>query len=63
MRVAVILLALFGHGDAPNAASAAAADSCTKDCRDYQRACLKAHSQEACKTDYSICLKMCRKNR
>jgi hypothetical protein len=36
-------------------------DNCSKDCRDYQRACLKAHSQDACKTDYDICIKACRK--
>jgi len=60
MRV-LILLALFGCMGAPSAAQAAASDSCGKDCRDYQRACLKAHSQEACKTDYDICIKACRK--
>jgi hypothetical protein len=42
-------------------AQAAGSDGCTKDCRDYHRACLKAHSQEACKTDYDICFKACRK--
>ncbi len=36
-----------------------AADTC-KDCRDFQRACVKAHSQDACKTDYEICMKHCR---
>jgi hypothetical protein len=36
-----------------------AADSC-KECRDYQRACVKAHSQTACKIDYDICMKHCR---
>ncbi len=36
-----------------------AADSC-KACRDFQRACLKAHSKAACQTDYDICLKHCR---
>jgi hypothetical protein len=35
--------------------------NCAKDCRDYERACLKAHSQDACKTDYDICMKACRK--
>lgn len=35
-----------------------AADTC-KDCRDYQRACLKAHSQAACKSEYDICMKHC----
>jgi len=36
-----------------------AADSC-KECRDFQRAFLTAHSQAACKTDYDICMKHCR---
>ena len=36
-----------------------AADDC-KDCRDFQRACVKAHSQAACKTDYDICVKHCK---
>jgi hypothetical protein len=40
-------------------APARAADSC-KDCQDFQRACVKAHSQAACKTDYDICMKHCR---
>jgi hypothetical protein len=61
MRIAVILLALFVCMGAPNAGSAAALDSCTKDCRDYRRECVKAHPQEACKTEYDICFKACRK--
>jgi hypothetical protein len=36
-----------------------AADSC-KECRDLQRACIKAHSKAACQTDYDICIKHCR---
>jgi hypothetical protein len=39
---------------------ARAADSC-KECRDFQRTCFTAHSQAACKTDYDICMKHCRK--
>ena len=31
-----------------------AADNC-KECRDFHRACLTAHSKAACKTDYDIC--------
>lgn len=38
-----------------------AADSC-KECRDFQRACLTAHSKAACKTDYDICIKHCRQS-
>jgi hypothetical protein len=53
--IGIASLALFGFLLAP----AWAADSC-KDCRDFQRACVKAHSQAACKTDYDICMKHCR---
>ncbi len=35
-------------------------DACTKDCRDYHRACVQAHSQGACKSELDICLKHCR---
>jgi len=37
-----------------------AANTCNKDCRDFQRACAKAHSQAACKVDYDICMKHCK---
>ena len=60
MRVVLLVLALVGCISAPSAAQAAS-DSCTKDCRDFQQACLKAHSQAACKTDYDICMRACRK--
>ncbi|MGA7013010.1 MAG: hypothetical protein WBZ16_11800, partial [Pseudolabrys sp.] len=56
--IAAVVLILFGG---VGSAQAAGSDSCSKDCRDYHRACLKAHSQEACKTDYDICVKACRK--
>jgi hypothetical protein len=36
-----------------------AADSC-KECRDFQKACLQAHSKAACQTDYDICMKHCK---
>jgi hypothetical protein len=54
--IAAVLLALLGG---LGSAQAGALDSCSKDCRDYHRACLKAHSQEACKTDYDVCMKAC----
>jgi hypothetical protein len=59
--VALIFLALFGCVGMLRAAHAAGSDGCRKDCRDYQQACLKAHSQGACKTDYEICVKACQK--
>jgi hypothetical protein len=59
--VAAVLFTLFGGVGAVCATQAAASDSCTKDCRDYQRTCLKAHSQDACKIDFYICMKACGK--
>jgi hypothetical protein len=61
MKVVVVSLAVLGCVGALSVAHAAGSDSCSKDCRDYQQACLKAHSQAACKTDYDICIKACRK--
>jgi hypothetical protein len=53
---AIVLVAICG---ATNSAHAQNADSC-KECREFQRACVKAHSQSACKTDYDVCMKHCR---
>jgi hypothetical protein len=50
--IGIASLALLGYFFA--LAPAWAADTC-KDCQDFQRACVKAHSQAACKTDYDIC--------
>jgi hypothetical protein len=58
--VVVISLALFGWPGALATTQAAGSDSCSKDCRDYQRECLKAHSQGACKSEYDICVKHCK---
>ena len=46
MKVAIVIpaRAVRMHGRT-GAAQAAGSDNCSKDCRDYQRACLKAHSQ------------------
>jgi hypothetical protein len=58
MKVIVItFLVLFAY--VSDLVPVRAADSC-KDCRDYQRACLKAHTQAACKSEYDICMKHCR---
>jgi len=55
--IAGVSIILFGYLFTLNPARAA--DSC-RECRDFQRACVKAHSQTACKTDYDICIKHCR---
>jgi hypothetical protein len=59
MRLVIVGLLLLFTGWM-TADSVRAADSC-KECRDFQRACLAAHSKEACKTDYDICMKHCKK--
>jgi hypothetical protein len=32
-----------------------------KSCREYQQACLKNHTRDACNNEYSICMKYCKK--
>jgi hypothetical protein len=54
---AISLLVLFLY--VSDLVPARAADSC-KDCREYQRACVKAHTQAACKSEYDICMKHCK---
>jgi hypothetical protein len=54
--LAVVLVLLY----MTNAAPAAQADDC-KLCREDYQACAKAHSQDACKANYGICLKHCRR--
>jgi len=60
MRALIIPLALLALCSVNTIAQAQQADAC-KACRDFQQACLKAHSKEACNTDYVICMKHCRK--
>jgi hypothetical protein len=56
--VAVILITAIGTGLAPDLARAA--DAC-KECSAFHKACVQNHSKEACKVDYDICMKHCRK--
>ena len=59
MKAAIVFLfALSGWLGAFTATQAA--NSCSKDCLEYQRACRQAHSQAACKIDYDICMKHCK---
>ena len=55
--IAVVALALLAYLSTHGPVRAA--DNC-KECREFQRACIKAHSQTACKNDYDICMKHCR---
>jgi hypothetical protein len=45
---------------ASNPASAQQAKDCKK-CREYQQACLKNHTRDACNSEYNICIKYCGK--
>ena len=60
MRTWTIMLVLLGCCGMTGAAPAAQSDDC-KLCREDYQACVKAHSQGACKANYDICLKHCRK--
>jgi hypothetical protein len=56
MRILAVVLVLLCMIDAALAQS----DDC-KLCREDYQACVKAHSQGACKSNYDICLKHCRR--
>ncbi len=61
MRATLLALAMIAALFAQGAAHAQA-DKC-KICRDYNAACVKAHSKEACKSELNICLKHCRESK
>jgi hypothetical protein len=58
-RTATVLLLLLIAFGASAPARAQKADAC-KSCREVQQACRKAHSKDACNTDYVICMRHCR---
>jgi hypothetical protein len=60
MRAFAALLVLVGHCFVSHTAAAAQSQDC-KLCRDDYAACVKAHTQGACKTNYDICMNHCRK--
>jgi hypothetical protein len=60
MRTLAAVLVLLGHCVVTGVAPAAQSNDC-KVCGDYRRACVKAHSQGACKSEYDICMKHCRR--
>jgi hypothetical protein len=60
MRTWAVVLVLLGYCCMTYAVPAAQADDC-KLCREDYQACVKAHSQGACKMNYDICLKHCRR--
>jgi len=58
MKTFAIALVLFGYCCVAEPVRAAQSNDC-KLCRDDLRACVKAHSQGACKTNYNICMRHC----
>jgi len=60
VRTWAFVLVLLGTCGTSGAAPAAKLDEC-KLCREDYQACAKAHSQGACKANYDICLKHCRR--
>jgi len=56
----VISLSLFEILVGLGMAQATGSANCTKNCRDFQRECVKAHSQQACRIDYEVCIKHCK---
>ena len=60
MQWIAFLLALLISVCANTATRAQQTNDC-KLCREYQQACLKNHTREACNNEYDICMKYCRK--
>jgi len=62
--VRTILLLLLSLAAIPSSQAIAQAktDQC-KICRDYNAACVKAHSKEACGSELKVCLKHCRETK
>jgi hypothetical protein len=61
MRTFVTVLVLLGCSSLSSATPAAAQSDDCKLCREDHQACVKAHSQGACKANYDICIKHCRR--
>jgi len=55
-----IVVTLSGLAMLVAANSSAMAQSC-KDCAEQQKACMKNYAGPACKTEYQICIKSCKK--
>jgi hypothetical protein len=60
MRPFVGLLVLLVMSSTHGSSRAQQTNDC-KASREFQEACLKAHSSEACNTDYAICMNHCKK--
>lgn len=53
------IIALTVIGFLQLSAASQAADSC-KECQEFLKACLQAHSKAACQTEHNICKRHCR---
>jgi hypothetical protein len=60
MRSIAILSVLVVALNANTAAQAQQTKDC-KSCREYQQACLKNHTPDACNNEYNICMRYCGK--
>jgi hypothetical protein len=60
MRTIAVLLVLVGSLNTNITARAQQTKDC-KACREYQQACVKNHTREACNNEYTICMKYCGK--
>jgi hypothetical protein len=60
MRWIAILSVLIFSLSAGHTARAQQTKDC-KACREYQQACLKNHTPDACNSEYNICMKYCGK--
>ena len=60
MRWITILSVLISSLAANITARAQQTNDC-KLCREYQQACLKNHTPDACNNEYNICMKYCGK--
>jgi hypothetical protein len=61
MRAFATLLVLVGYCVVGYTAAVAQPKDCKVLCRDDYNACVKAHTQGACKTNYDICVNHCPK--
>jgi hypothetical protein len=57
--IVAVSIVLLGYLFAPSPMRAA--DTCFKECRAFHRACVRNHSQAACKVDLDTCVKHCGK--
>jgi hypothetical protein len=57
---AAAVIVLFLSFNTSTTARAQQTNDC-KLCREYQQACVKNHTRDACNNEYSICMKYCRK--